>query len=255
MLEPYEGRDDRGLELIAPAELAALVARAALGGLATAIHAIGDRAVRSALDAFAAAAALGPLALPPRIEHVQLLDPADLPRFTALGVAASMQPLHCTSDIDIARRHWGARSERAYPWGSLLARGTTLAFGSDAPVEPPTTAAALHAAMTRQRADHTPAGGFVPSERLTLDQALAAYTEGPARLAGTWPRLGRIAPGATADLALWSDDLHRLASSALAGARVMATVMDGEIVFRRESGASDSAASAAGAAVAAGSRR
>ena len=261
MLAPYEGRADRGLELIAPAELSALVRRAAAGGIATAIHAIGDRAVRSALDAFeamrrATTAASAPPALSPRVEHVQLLDPSDLPRFTDIGVAASMQPLHCTSDIDIARRHWGERSERAYPWGSLRARGTLLAFGSDAPVEPPTTAAALHSATTRERADGTPAGGFVAGERLTLDQALTAYTEGPARLAGTWPRLGRLAPGATADLALWSADLHRLAPALLARAQVMATVLEGDIVFRREEGAAAEPPLAAQAAeVASRSRR
>lgn len=240
LLEPYQGSTDRGLELIPPAELAALVGRAAAGGLATAIHAIGDRAVRSALDAFAAAGgALRGTALAPRIEHVQLLDPADLPRFAALGVAASMQPLHCPSDIDNARRHWGARVERSYPWRSLLEGGARLAFGSDAPVEPPSTAAGLHSAVTRQRADGTPAGGFTPAQRLTLDQALTAYTEGPARLAGAWPRLGRIAPGAIADLAVWSADLHRLPPAALASARVMATVMDGAIVYRRDAAGAD----------------
>jgi predicted amidohydrolase YtcJ len=238
LLEPYEGSADRGLELIAPAELAGLVARAARGGIATAIHAIGDRAVRSSLDAFAAAADTPlALALPPRIEHVQLLDPADLPRFPALGVAASMQPIHCTSDIDIARRHWGARSERAYPWKRLLDAGVTLAFGSDAPVESPSTALGLHSAVTRQRvvrdrhADPVPA--FVPAQRLGLDATLTAYTEGPARLAGSWPRLGRLAPGAIADLAVWSDDLHGLAAPMLAGATVAATVMEGAVVFRR----------------------
>jgi predicted amidohydrolase YtcJ len=256
LLEPYEGGADLGLELIPPAELAALVARATAGGLATAIHAIGDRAVRSALDAFASSGAglHGP-ALPPRIEHVQLLHPNDLPRFAALGVAASMQPLHCTSDIDNAGRHWGGRVERSYPWRGLLEGGARLAFGSDAPVEPPATAAGLHSAVTRQRPDGTPVDGFTPSQRLTLDQALAAYTEGPARLAGTWPRLGRIAVGATADLAIWSDDLHRLPHAALARARVMATVMEGAVVFRREDvepGAATAGAGARGVAVGSG---
>ena len=253
LLEPYEGGADLGLELIPAAELAALVARAAAGGLATAIHAIGDRAVRSALDAFAACGAglHGPV-LAPRIEHVQLLHPSDLPRFASLGVAASMQPLHCTSDIDNARRHWGGRVERSYPWRGLLEGGARLAFGSDAPVEPPATAAALHSAVTRQRPDGTPVDGFTPSQRLTLDQALAAYTEGPTRLAGTWPRLGRIAVGATADLAVWSADLHRLPHASLARARVMATVMEGAVVFRRDemrSGATTAAAGAPGVAV------
>jgi hypothetical protein len=234
MLEPYEGSDGRGMDLIPPAELAAIVKRAALGGLSLAIHAIGDRAARSALDAFAqAGSALHSVALPPRIEHVQLLDPADLPRFVELGVAASLQPIHCTSDIVNARRHWGARAERSYPWRSLLERGVRLAFGSDAPVETPQTAAGLHAAVTRQRSDGSPEKGFVPAERVSLDAALGAYTEGAARLAGSWPRLGRIAPGATADLAVWNADLHRLAPGQLVGARVMATLMDGAVVFER----------------------
>jgi predicted amidohydrolase YtcJ len=162
-----------------------------------------------------------------------------------------MQPLHCTSDIDNARRHWGGRIERSYPWRSLLEGGASLAFGSDAPVERPASAAALHSAVTRQRLDGTPADGFTPAQRLTLDQALAAYTEGPARLAGTWPRLGRIAPGATADLAVWSADLHRLPHASLGEAKVMVTVMEGAIVFRRddvESGAATAGAGAAGVA-------
>ena len=235
LLEPYEGGTDRGLELIPPEELKRLVARAQAGGLASAIHAIGDRAVRAALDAFAAAGpSLAQVPQAPRIEHVQLLDPADRPRFAALGVVASMQPLHCTSDIDIAHRHWGPRVARAYPWRGLLASGARLVFGSDAPVEPPATGAALHSAVTRQRIDGTPRGGFVPEECLQLDQALAAYTEWPARLAGTWPRLGRIAVGATADLAIWNADLHRVAPAALAGAHVMTTVMEGDVVFERD---------------------
>ncbi len=106
-------------------------------------------------------------------------------------------------------------------------------FGSDAPVEAPSTAIGLHSAVTRQRADGTPAGGFVPGERLGLDAALTAYTEGPARASGAWPRLGRIAPGAIADLALWSTDLHRAAPGDLAGVRVIATLMEGEVVFER----------------------
>ncbi|MEK7330929.1 MAG: amidohydrolase [Candidatus Eisenbacteria bacterium] len=234
LLEAYEGSADRGLELIPPAELTALVARATAGSLAVAIHAIGDRAVRSSLDAIAAAGpAARASALPPRIEHVQLLDPADLPRFAALGVVASMQPSHCTSDIDNAHRHWGRRVDRSYPWRSLLGSGARLAFGSDAPVEAPATAHGLHSAVTRQRTDGTPVAGFVPAERLDLDAALTAYTEGPARASGAWPRLGRIAPGAIADLALWSTDLHRAAPPELSGVQVTATVMEGEVVFER----------------------
>lgn len=232
LLEAYEGSADCGLELIEPAELTALVGRATAGGLAVAIHAIGDLAVRSSLDAIdAAGPAARATALPPRIEHVQLLHPTDLPRFAALGVLASMQPSHCTSDIDNAHRHWGRRVDRSYPWRSLLRSGARLVFGSDAPVESPSTAHGLLSAVTRQRADGTPAGGFVPAERLDLDSALTAYTEGAARASGSWPRMGRIALGALADLALWSADLHQIAPSELSGARVIATVMGGDVVY------------------------
>jgi hypothetical protein len=138
LLDPYEGTTDRGMDLMSPADLARAVARAAAAGLSVAIHAIGDRAVRAALDAIEASApALARLALPPRLEHVQLLHPDDLPRFARLGAWASVQPAHCVSDIELAVRGWGARVERSYPWGSLLAAGASLAFGSDAPVEPP----------------------------------------------------------------------------------------------------------------------
>ncbi|MBI1797036.1 MAG: amidohydrolase [Candidatus Eisenbacteria bacterium] len=249
MIEPYEGSGGRGLDLIAPAELATVVARAVAGGLSVAIHAIGDRAVRSALDAFAGAGpALAALPLAPRIEHVQLLDPADLPRFASHGVVASMQPIHCTSDIDIALRHWGGRSERAYPWRALLDSGARLAFGSDAPVETVDTAAGLHAAVTRRRADGTPSAGFMPAQRIGLDAALAAYTSEPARLAGSWPRLGRLAPGALADVAVWGTDLHRLPAERLAEARVRATILGGAIVFDADHAAAPAAPALAGGA-------
>jgi hypothetical protein len=236
MLEPYDGTTDLGMELIAAAELEMLVSKAHRGGLSVAIHAIGDRAVRHALDAFAASERAGTArrpTLPSRIEHVQLLDPADLGRFASLHVAASLQPSHCISDLDLVERWWKSRRERSYPWRSLLEAGARLSFGSDAPVEPPSIGLGLHAAVTRTRADGRPAGGFAPDERLTLDQALSAYTEGPARLAGTWPSLGRLAPGAEADLVVWSEDLHALEPARLAGVGPAATVIAGEILFQR----------------------
>jgi len=231
LLEPYDGTQTTGLDLIAPRELAALVARAFGGGLSVAVHAIGDRACRAALDAFeAAGTATATLAVPPRIEHAQLVDPADLTRFGRLGVAASMQPIHCTSDFELAERYWKTRVASSYPWRALLDRGALLAFGSDAPVEIPSVAAGLHAAVTRQRADGSPPGGFVPAQRVTLDAALTAYTSAPARLAGSWPRLGRLAPGATADLVVWSGDLHRLPPDAIRDAFPRLTVIEGDIV-------------------------
>ncbi len=232
LLEPYSGGGS-GMELMSRDELRTTIARALAGGLAVAVHAIGDRAVRHALDAFEAAGeARARAPLPCRIEHAQLVHPDDLPRFAALGVAASLQPLHCTSDQELAERHWGAHREFVYPWASLLARGTLLAFGSDAPVESPSVAAGLHAAVTRQRADGTPPGRDAARERVTLDQALRAYTEGPARLAGTWPAAGRLAAGASADVVVWSDDLHALPPAALALAAPVLTLFDGAVVHR-----------------------
>jgi hypothetical protein len=230
-LEPYEGSDASGMDLTAPAELARLAVRAAAGGIAVAIHAIGDRAVRAALDAVQAAATAAPRpALPSRIEHAQLVDPADLPRFARLGAWASMQPSHCVSDIALAERAWGGRVARSYPWRALLDAGATLVFGSDAPVELPRPMAWLHAALTRQRADGTPPGGFTPGQRIGLDEALRACT-----LAGTatgGEGAGGVAPGAAADLVVWDADLHRLPASLLYNARPVCTLVAGEIVHR-----------------------
>ena len=231
MLAPFEDAGGAGLDLIAPAALRDIVARAFAGGLSVAIHAIGDRAVRASLDAFEAA---GPwaakVALPPRVEHVQLADAADVPRFATLGVAASVQPQFVPSDGEAARRAWGARAERAYAWRTLRTSGALVAFGSDAPVESPGGAAMLHAAVTRSDA----AGRvrpLAPGECLDLDAALACATETPARLAGWWPALGRLAPGAAADLVLWSHDLHALPPARLHEAGARLTMIDGAIVF------------------------
>jgi predicted amidohydrolase YtcJ len=135
LLEPIEGGSDKGLFLSPPDELAALAARAADAGIATMIHAIGDAACRSALDALAPTAVKVPFM--PRLEHVQLLDATDRPRFRGLGIAASVQPVHLREDATTARNDWGSRAEsNGYAWRSLLDSGATLAFGTDAPVEP-----------------------------------------------------------------------------------------------------------------------
>jgi predicted amidohydrolase YtcJ len=233
MLAPYEGTAESGMDLIPPAELRDLVSRATRAGLAVAVHAIGDRAVRSALDAFEAAGpALARLALPSRVEHAQLVDPADVPRFGSLGVAASMQPAHAISDAALADHHWGARTRHSYPWRALRDRGALLAFGSDAPVEPPDAAEGLRAAVTREVPGRSQP--FTPQHRLTLDEALSAYTEAPSRLAGTWPRLGTLRPGAIADLVVWNSDLHARPASRLGEVAAAATIIAGERVWSAE---------------------
>lgn len=234
LLAPYDGTDDPGMALIPADALERLVAGAFAGGLSVAIHAIGDRACRASLDAFERAGGGAAVPLPPRIEHVQLLDPADRPRFARLGVAASVQPVHCLTDIDQAERWWGSRRDRAYPWRTLLDAGALVAFGSDAPIEPPDVGPALAAAVARTRADGTPAGGWTPHERIGLDAALAAFTAAPARLAGAWPRLGTLAVGARADVVLWDRDLHAADPAGLRDAAAQVTILDGEVVYARE---------------------
>ncbi len=229
MLEPYDDGPGRGMLMQSRAELARAVGEAAAAGFSIAIHAIGDAAVRHALDAIEPhRAALGRLSLPPRIEHVQLLDDADLPRFTALGVAASMQPQHAATDAAVARRAWGTRCRAAYPWQALLAAGVPLAFGSDAPVEPPLARLGLACAVERLTADGLP---FEPAQAIALDDALHAYTAGAARLAGGGLGGSVLEPGAPADLVLWDRDLHSAGPGGLADARPRFTVLAGEIVY------------------------
>lgn len=229
LLSPYLGTEQRGMELMSGAALRSTAERAMVNGLSIAVHAIGDRAVRSTLDAVAAVpvAQRSRLALPPRIEHAQLVAATDLPRFAELGVAASMQPSHCVTDIPLARRDWADRLDFAYPWASLRDGGALLAFGSDAPVEPPDPSLGLHAALTRAGIDGEPQGGFVPAQRIGWNEALSAYTEGPARLAGSTGRLGVIAPGAWADLVLWEADLARTPAAEMHRIRPRATVLEG----------------------------
>ena len=195
MLEPYEGQpDNRGVVVRTREQLHALVGRAAAAGIASVVHAIGDRANRWVLDAIEAAredsARFG---LRHRIEHVQVLHPDDLPRLARLGVVASMQPIHCTQDRDIVDRYWGARGRYAYAFRSLLACGTRLTFGSDAPVETPDVLAGIHAAVARRRPNEPDRPAWHPEERLTVGEAVRAYTEGPGVRGGGGAREGEAA--------------------------------------------------------------
>ena len=227
--EPYEGSADRGILTFDPLELRADVARAAAAGLAVAIHAIGDRAVRVAIEAIAPSRVTSP-GLRQRVEHVQLVREEDLGRFGALGVIASMQPIHCTSDRDLADRHWGPRrTARAYPWRTLLERGAVLAFGSDAPVEPIDPLLGIHAAMTRRRPADRDA--WFPAQRLTLDEAIHGYTAAAAYSAGREREWGTLAVGMRCDATVVDRDLAALREDELLGASVRASVTDGVVRF------------------------
>jgi hypothetical protein len=237
MVEPYERSEDRGVAALSPEELRATLADAERAGVSCAVHAIGDRAVREVLSAIEALRAqrAGRPGPRHRIEHLQLLHPDDLPRLAGADVVISMQPIHATSDLELALRHWGARrSELAYAWRSVLEAGAALCFGSDAPVEPLSVLAGIHAAVTRRRADGTPGPeGFVPAQRLTAREALAAYTVGGALAAGEAARRGTLAPGKLGDAVVLSRDLLGCEPDAILETRVDATVVGGRLVHER----------------------
>lgn len=230
--EPYVGEPrNRGI-LIADAERIAEVAqRAAAIGMPVFVHAIGDRANRHALDAFEALAARGAPPLRHRIEHAQILDPEDVPRIARLGLVASMQPIHAVADMDIADQCLGARAARAYVFRDLLSAGVRLAFGSDAPVEDMSPLRGIHAAVTRRRPDGSPgAAGWHAEQRLTVAEAIAAYTVGAAHAGGNELTCGSIAPGKLADFVALSRDIVSSPPEAILDARVVATVVGGRIV-------------------------
>lgn len=233
MLEPFDGQpQNTGIAIYTREELSALVARAVAAGFWCAIHAIGDRANRWVLDAYEAHAdASRRLGARHRIEHVQLLHPDDLPRLARLGVVASMQPIHATSDRDIAERYWGTRSRWAYAWRSLRAQGTVLAFGSDAPVESPDVLVGLYAAVTRRRAAEPDGAQWFPEETLSVEEALRAYTAGAAFASGEENLRGMLSPGKLADLVVLSDDIVRPPLTDVLRTRVIATVIGGEVVY------------------------
>ena len=233
MLAPYQGEpENRGTSLQDRESLFEIGRRAFAAGLSLAVHAIGDRANHETLAAFAALRrdpiAGAPPSMPSRIEHVQLLHPDDLPALASLGLIASMQPIHATSDMLMADRYWGSRAHTSYAWGSLEAAGTVLAFGSDAPVESPNPFWGLHAAVTRRRRDGSPGPeGWIPEQRLARESALRAFTGAPASLAGLAGRQGTLRPGAFADLIVLDEDPLTCPEDQLFALRPRGTLVDG----------------------------
>jgi predicted amidohydrolase YtcJ len=234
MLAPYDGEPDNvGILTTENQGLRELAEKAISGGLPLAVHAIGDRANRMVLDVFAAVGARGRTRRPHRIEHVQLLHPDDLGRLARCGLVASMQPSHAVQDRAMAERYWGARCATAYAWHSLLDAGTALAFGSDAPVEDPNPFFGIHAAVTRRSLDREDdRDGWYPGERISVQEAVHAYTLGAAYAGGMEDRLGSLAPGKLADLVVLDRDVFRCDPSEIVGTRVLATMINGRFVHR-----------------------
>jgi predicted amidohydrolase YtcJ len=196
--------DGSGVRITGRDELAAIILAGVRAGFPVAVHAIGDAANREALDAFEQTrAAWAPLGLRHRVEHAQLLDPADLPRFAALGVACSVQFTHATSDRDLADRLWAGRTGGAYAYRSLVDSGAVVANGSDAPIEELDPLAGVRAGV-RRTADGRPP--WHPEQALTVEQAFAATSLAPAWLCGDERWRGRLLPGYAADLVVLDRD-------------------------------------------------
>ncbi len=234
MLEPFtDAPADRGLLVTTPDDLYAWTAGADRAGLQVMVHAIGDRAIRTQLDIFARVASENPARDRRfRIEHAQHIAPSDLGRFGALGVIASMQPYHAIDDGRWAERVIGAeRARGTYAFRSLLDQGATLAFGSDWFVAPPTPIVAIYAAVTRRTLDDRHPGGWVPEQKITVEEALRAHTAGAARAGFMEREVGMLAPGMLADLVLIDRDITRVAPESIRDARVRLTMVGGRVVF------------------------
>jgi predicted amidohydrolase YtcJ len=220
--------DGTGVRIMDAEELAAVLRRAARAGWPLAVHAIGDRANREALDAFEATRdEWQPAGLRPRIEHAQCVHPDDLPRFARLGVACSVQFSHAPSDRDLADRFWVGRLDGAYAYRSLWDSGARLANGSDAPIEELDPLLGVRAAVLRS---FDARDAWHPEEALTAEQALLATTVNAAWLCGDERRRGKLLPGYLADLVVLDRDPVTCRAEELAGVQVVATMVGGRWV-------------------------
>jgi predicted amidohydrolase YtcJ len=234
MFKPYNRtKDNCGVETLTEKEIEKHVSKAVNAGISVAIHAIGDKANYQALKVLGKySVAFSEKGLRPRIEHAQILREKEIPLFKKYGVIPSVQPIHATSDRDIADRYLGARARYAYPFRSLLRSGAELAFGSDAPIETADPIAGIHAAVTRKRPRETRKAWY-PEERITARQALRAYTLGAGRACCYDDLTGSIAIGKRADFVMLSDDILKTSVNSIHQIEVLATVVDGKAVFGR----------------------
>ncbi len=235
MKAPYsDAPGQTGLRFYEEGVLRAMVLDAAAKGFQVNVHAIGDAANGAVLGAFAAVPEARRKALRLRVEHAQVVSPDDLPRFARLGVIASLQPTHATSDKTMAEARVGPeRLAGAYAWRRLLDSGARIAGGSDFPVEPPNPFYGLHAAVTRQDRDGNPPGGWRPDQALTLTEAFAAFTTGAAYAGHAETRVGTLTPGKWADFIIIDRDPFAIAAGELWKVGVVETWVGGQRVFKR----------------------
>lgn len=236
MIDPYaDDTENRGLPFWTQAELDGFVAKANGMGFQVGIHAIGDLGNRMSLDAFEKAQGGKPSPLRNRVEHAQIIALDDIPRFAELGVIASMQPIHATSDKNMAEDRIGPdRIKGGYAWRRLLDSGAVIAAGSDFPVERPNPFLGLYAAVTRQDRDGNPPGGWYAEQALTRAEALHAFTMGAAYAALREDRLGSLEAGKWADFIIVDKDYFEIPASDIDDIRVLETWVGGERVYAAE---------------------
>lgn len=237
MLKPYQGTDELGMLLKTEEEIYDLGREAVSNGLALAIHAIGDLANRTLLNALARIRKFegerGISPLPHRIEHLQVIHPQDIPRLADLGITASMQPIHATSDMHMAEIYWGERTEYAYAPKLQLDQGARVIFGSDAPVEHPHPWSGIHAAVTRRNKNGDPGPeGWHPEGRLSLEQSLTAFTRAAGDAGGKGAQQGRVAPGYWADCVVLGENPFEIDPDQLWKVQPLGTMINGEWVWR-----------------------
>ena len=238
LLAPYDDADANpptggptGMVVTDADELRDLLLRAARGGIVGEVHAIGDAAVRMALDVLAQTPRVA-APLRPRIEHAQLVHPADQPRFGALGIAASVQPVHLRNDAEQQRLAWGARAQNTFPLRTFVETGALIPFGTDAPVEPPDPWPGIAVALARRDPFDPGAEPTGVDQAISVERAFRAACLDPALVAGR-ADLGRLLAGCVADLIVVPDLVarERPGIAELASVRPLATLIDGEVVF------------------------
>lgn len=235
LLEPYsDDPRNTGLLQMSPGGLTEAATEAMECDLQVNTHAIGDRGNREVLNAYEKAIeATGGGAGRHRVEHAQVVALEDIPRFAELGLIASMQPTHATSDMPWAQDRLGAeRVKGAYAWRRFIEAGVQLALGSDFPVEKVDPLLGFYAAVTRQDAEGNPDGGWYPGQRLTREEALRGFTLDAAHAAFMEESLGSLEPGKRADFVILSEDILEIPASGILNTRVLATYLDGEPVYQ-----------------------
>ncbi|HMI40295.1 MAG TPA: amidohydrolase [Sphingomicrobium sp.] len=237
--QPYSDMPDtRGLQFHSDAELFELVDRATAAGFQVATHAIGDAANAQVITTYEQLGKKYPGERRWRIEHVQVIDPVDIPRLAKAGIIASMQPTHQTSDRLMAEKRLGPdRLEGAYAWNTILKTGAHLAFGSDYPVESPNPFPGIAAAISRQDPEGQPPGGWRPEERVSLETALAGFTREAAYAEFAEDRIGALDGGKWADFIFVDRDPTKVDPQALARTQVLETWVAGKKLWGRDANA------------------